>query len=101
MACAAYKNKEEQFPVWDATTFFTDMHHILRITSLGPVRTLSFYRLKLLEQVHMQYHLLGEKKNEKKKKKKKRTPKLRFCRDLRLIETWTKKIPFLFFSFLA
>lgn len=37
--------------MWDATTFFTDMHHILRITSLGPVRTLSFYRLKLLEQV--------------------------------------------------
>lgn len=40
----------ELFPVHDATTFFTDMHRILRIVSLGNVRTLCHHRLKLLEQ---------------------------------------------------
>lgn len=35
----------------DATKFFTDMHRILRIVSLGNVRTLCHHRLKLLEQV--------------------------------------------------
>jgi len=34
----------------DATKFFTDMHRILRIVSLGNVRTLCHHRLKLLEQ---------------------------------------------------
>ncbi|XP_024528681.1 AMP deaminase [Selaginella moellendorffii] len=42
--------KEELFPVADATTFFTDMHRILRIVSLGNVRTLCHHRLRLLEQ---------------------------------------------------
>lgn len=37
----------------DATRFFTDMHRILRIVSLGNVRTLCHHRLKLLEQVCM------------------------------------------------
>ncbi|KAH8974528.1 hypothetical protein BDL97_01G106700 [Sphagnum fallax] len=41
---------EEVFPVYDATTFFTDMHRILRIVSLGNVRTLCHHRLRLLEQ---------------------------------------------------
>ncbi|KAJ7519785.1 hypothetical protein O6H91_20G055400 [Diphasiastrum complanatum] len=42
--------KEELFPVADATMFFTDMHRILRIISLGNVRTLTHHRLRLLEQ---------------------------------------------------
>jgi hypothetical protein len=42
---------EELYKVHDATSFFTDMHRILRIVSLGNVRTLCHHRLKLLEQV--------------------------------------------------
>ena len=30
--------------------FFTDMHNILKIISMGPVKTLSHHRLELLEQ---------------------------------------------------
>ncbi|KAJ0027625.1 hypothetical protein Pint_34874 [Pistacia integerrima] len=43
-------SKEELFPVADATTFFTDLHHILRVIALGNMRTLCFQRLVLLEQ---------------------------------------------------
>jgi hypothetical protein len=43
--------KEELFPVYDATTFFTDMHQILKIIALGNVRTLCHHRLRFLEQV--------------------------------------------------
>lgn len=42
--------KETLFPVADATTFFTDLHRILRIIALGNVRTLCHHRLRLLEQ---------------------------------------------------
>ncbi|OMO97581.1 hypothetical protein COLO4_14507 [Corchorus olitorius] len=38
-----YPNKdsrEELFPVADATTFFTDLHHILRVIAAGNIRTL-------------------------------------------------------------
>lgn len=42
---------EELFPVADATTFFTDLHVILRVIALGNVRTLCHHRLVLLEQV--------------------------------------------------
>jgi len=45
----------ELFPVHDATSFFTDMHRILRIIALGNVRTLCHRRLKLLEQVNTYY----------------------------------------------
>ncbi|WOL01904.1 putative AMP deaminase isoform X1 [Canna indica] len=38
------------FPVADATTFFTDLHHILRVTAAGNIRTLCHHRLLLLEQ---------------------------------------------------
>ncbi|KAG0574892.1 hypothetical protein KC19_VG300400 [Ceratodon purpureus] len=47
---ASDKETIELFPVNDATTFFTDMHRILRIIALGNVRTLCHRRLKLLEQ---------------------------------------------------
>ncbi|KAF5750810.1 AMP deaminase [Tripterygium wilfordii] len=48
-----YPNKdsrEELFPVADATTFFTDLHHILRVIAAGNTRTLCHHRLNLLEQ---------------------------------------------------
>ncbi|CAM8927278.1 unnamed protein product [Rhodiola kirilowii] len=48
-----YENKdakEELFPVNDATTFFTDLHKILRVISAGNIRTLCHHRLGLLEQ---------------------------------------------------
>ncbi|KAJ8898937.1 hypothetical protein K2173_008431 [Erythroxylum novogranatense] len=43
-------SKEELFPVADATTFFTDLHHILRVIAVGNIRTLCHHRLNLLEQ---------------------------------------------------
>lgn len=42
--------EQELFPVFSATEFFTDMHRILKIISLGNVRTLCHHRLRLLEQ---------------------------------------------------
>ncbi|KAL1321715.1 hypothetical protein HN51_066586 [Arachis hypogaea] len=48
-----YPNKdstEELYPVADATTFFTDLHHILRVIAIGNIRTLCHHRLNLLEQ---------------------------------------------------
>ncbi|KAK7390358.1 hypothetical protein VNO78_25663 [Psophocarpus tetragonolobus] len=42
--------KEELFPVADATTFFTDLHQILRVAAAGNIRTLCHHRLNLLEQ---------------------------------------------------
>ncbi|XP_062003474.1 AMP deaminase [Rosa rugosa] len=41
---------EELYPVADATTFFTDLHHILRVIAAGNIRTLCHHRLNLLEQ---------------------------------------------------
>jgi hypothetical protein len=43
--------KERLFPVADATTFFTDMHFILRVLAAGDIRTVCHHRLNLLEQV--------------------------------------------------
>ncbi|KAM5560465.1 hypothetical protein ABKV19_021562 [Rosa sericea] len=43
-------SKEELYPVADATTFFTDLHHILRVIAAGNMRTLCHHRLNLLEQ---------------------------------------------------
>ncbi|KAK9168100.1 hypothetical protein Syun_000240 [Stephania yunnanensis] len=46
----ANKNsKEKLFPVADATTFFTDLHRILRVKDAGNVRSLCHWRLKLLK----------------------------------------------------
>ncbi|XP_052172914.1 AMP deaminase-like isoform X2 [Diospyros lotus] len=41
---------EKLFPVPDATTFFTDLHHILKVIAAGNIRTLCHNRLVLLEQ---------------------------------------------------
>lgn len=43
--------KEKLFPVADATTFFTDLHHILKVIAAGNTRTVCHHRLGLLEQV--------------------------------------------------
>ncbi|KAL8509208.1 hypothetical protein ACS0TY_016404 [Phlomoides rotata] len=43
-------SKENLFPVADATTFFTDLHYILKVIAAGNIRTLSHHRLVLLEQ---------------------------------------------------
>lgn len=43
--------KERLYPVADATTFFTDMHYILRVLAAGDIRTVCHHRLNLLEQV--------------------------------------------------
>ncbi|GMH10214.1 hypothetical protein Nepgr_012055 [Nepenthes gracilis] len=43
-------SKEKLFCVADATTFFTDLHHILRVIAAGNIRTLCHHRLVLLEQ---------------------------------------------------
>ncbi|KAI3447797.1 hypothetical protein Pfo_004462 [Paulownia fortunei] len=43
-------SEEKLFPVADATTFFTDLHHILKVIAAGNIRTLCHHRLVLLEQ---------------------------------------------------
>lgn len=43
--------KEKLFPIADATTFFTDLHYILKVIAAGNIRTLCHHRLVLLEQV--------------------------------------------------
>ncbi|XP_074332077.1 AMP deaminase-like isoform X2 [Apium graveolens] len=48
-----YANKEateKLYPVADATTFFTDLHYILKVIAAGNIRTLCHHRLVLLEQ---------------------------------------------------
>jgi hypothetical protein len=51
--CHLFSAKEELFPVADATMFFTDLHHILRVIAIGNIRTLCHHRLNLLEQVEI------------------------------------------------
>lgn len=43
--------KERIYPVADATTFFTDLHYILRVIAAGNIRTVCHNRLNLLEHV--------------------------------------------------
>nr|CAD1833052.1 unnamed protein product [Ananas comosus var. bracteatus] len=48
-----YPNKDSRerlYPVADATTFFTDLHYILRVIAAGNIRTVCHHRLNLLEQ---------------------------------------------------
>ncbi|KAK9159112.1 hypothetical protein Scep_005686 [Stephania cephalantha] len=60
----ANKNsKEKLFPVADATTFFTDLHRILRVKDAGNVRSLCHWRLKLLKcrfNIHLMLNADGE-----------------------------------------
>ncbi|CAN6439295.1 unnamed protein product [Victoria cruziana] len=43
------ENDQDLFPVANSTTFFTDMHRILKVAALGNARTTCFRRLELLE----------------------------------------------------
>ncbi|KAL5553976.1 hypothetical protein UlMin_041377 [Ulmus minor] len=48
---------EELFPVASSTTFFTDMHYILKVMSVGNVRSTCYHRLRYLEE-KFRLHLL-------------------------------------------
>ncbi|KAJ3676347.1 hypothetical protein LUZ60_003759 [Juncus effusus] len=48
---------ERLYPVADATTFFTDLHHILRVIAAGNIRTVCHNRLNLLEH-KFKFHLM-------------------------------------------
>ncbi|RYR34221.1 hypothetical protein Ahy_A10g048970 isoform C [Arachis hypogaea] len=49
-SCLQIADKDELFPVADATTFFTDLRQILQVIAAGYIRTLCHHRLNLLEQ---------------------------------------------------
>lgn len=46
-----YLDTEELFPVASSTSFFTDMHHLLKVMSIGNVRSACHHRLRFLEEV--------------------------------------------------
>ncbi|KAL3654184.1 hypothetical protein CASFOL_003865 [Castilleja foliolosa] len=54
---ASDKDTEELFPVASSTTFFTDMHHLLKVMSVGNARSLCHHRLRFLEE-KFRLHLL-------------------------------------------
>ncbi|KAI4328370.1 hypothetical protein L6164_020728 [Bauhinia variegata] len=54
---ASKNDTEELFPVASSTTFFTDMHYILKVMSIGNVRTSCHHRLRFLEE-KFRLHLL-------------------------------------------
>lgn len=39
------------FPVASSTAFFTDMHYLLKVLSIGNVRSACHHRLRFLEEV--------------------------------------------------
>ncbi|KAG9134139.1 hypothetical protein Leryth_004822 [Lithospermum erythrorhizon] len=57
--------KEPLFPVADATRFFTDLHHILKVIAAGNIRTVCHHRLGLLEQTYDLEILLSQICNQK------------------------------------
>ncbi|XP_057949188.1 AMP deaminase-like [Malania oleifera] len=54
---ASENDTVDLFPVSSSTTFFTDMHHLLRIISIGNVRSACHHRLRFLEE-KFRLHLL-------------------------------------------
>ena len=44
-------DSEELYPVASSTSFFTDMHHLLKVMSIGNVRSACHHRLRFLEEV--------------------------------------------------
>ncbi|MCD9637811.1 hypothetical protein HAX54_021315 [Datura stramonium] len=54
---ASENDTEELFPVASATTFFTDMHHVLKVMAVGNVRSYCHHRLRFLEE-KFRLHLL-------------------------------------------
>lgn len=54
---ASESDTEDLFPVASSTSFFTDMHHILKVMSAGNVRSACHHRLRFLEE-KFRLHLL-------------------------------------------
>ncbi|KAL2344466.1 hypothetical protein Fmac_005751 [Flemingia macrophylla] len=54
---ASKTDTEELFPVASSTRFFTDMHYILKVMSIGNVRSACYHRLRFLEE-KFRLHLL-------------------------------------------
>ncbi|XP_057416255.1 probable AMP deaminase isoform X2 [Lotus japonicus] len=54
---ASKTDPEELFPVASSTAFFTDMHYILKVMSIGNVRSACYHRLRFLEE-KFRLHLL-------------------------------------------
>ncbi|KAH6756362.1 AMP deaminase [Perilla frutescens var. hirtella] len=54
---ASERDTEELFPVASSTSFFTDMHHLLKVMSIGNVRSACHHRLRFLEE-KFRLHLL-------------------------------------------
>lgn len=54
---ASESDTVDLFPVASSTRFFTDMHHLLKVTSLGNVRSVCHHRLRFLEE-KFRLHLL-------------------------------------------
>ncbi|ESW25852.1 hypothetical protein PHAVU_003G070600 [Phaseolus vulgaris] len=54
---ASKTDTEELFPVASSTRFFTDMHYILKVMSIGNVRSTCYHRLRFLEE-KFRLHLL-------------------------------------------
>ncbi|KAG8366285.1 hypothetical protein BUALT_Bualt17G0060500 [Buddleja alternifolia] len=54
---ASERDTEELFPVASSTTFFTDMHHLLKVMSIGNARSACYHRLRFLEE-KFRLHLL-------------------------------------------
>ncbi|XP_011086412.1 AMP deaminase [Sesamum indicum] len=54
---ASESDTEELFPVASSTRFFTDMHHLLKVMSIGNVRSACHHRLRFLEE-KFRLHLL-------------------------------------------
>ncbi|KAL3501320.1 hypothetical protein ACH5RR_035769 [Cinchona calisaya] len=54
---ASENDTEDLFPVASSTTFFTDMHHILKVVSIGNARSACHHRLRFLEE-KFRLHLL-------------------------------------------
>ncbi|CAM8912762.1 unnamed protein product [Rhodiola kirilowii] len=56
---ASKNDARDLFPVASATEFFTDLHHILRIMSVGNTRSACHHRLRLLEEKFRLYMLVN------------------------------------------
>ncbi|PRQ41288.1 putative AMP deaminase [Rosa chinensis] len=57
---ASENDSEEIYPVASATTFFTDLHYLLKVVSIGNVRSVCHHRLRFLDEKYRVHHLLNE-----------------------------------------
>ncbi|KAM7252019.1 hypothetical protein ACFE04_023902 [Oxalis oulophora] len=56
---ASENDKVDLFPVANATRFFTDVHHLLKVMSIGNVRSVCHHRLRFLEEKFRLYLLVN------------------------------------------